>query len=78
MFTFTLTTFITTIINKSYIVKSTKLDNTLKALINRVRQNLEEEENSIILEYLNILRVIYYLKRLKYYNPNIFSKTISK
>ena len=65
--------FITTSINRSLIVKSTKLDSTIKAIINS-----SKNENSTIIEYLNILRIVYYLKRLKYYNLNKFKITLSK
>jgi hypothetical protein len=64
-------------INKSYIVKSTKLDSTIKAIINNFKK-LNIESSSTIINYLNIIRVIYYLKRLKYYNNTKYLNTISK
>ena len=72
MATLTIISFIKKIINKSYIISATKLDNTIKALININFNNKE------LINYLNILRVIYYIKRLKYYNFNIYNKTLSK
>ena len=65
--------FITTSINRSLVVKTTKLDSTIKAIINSFKN-----KDNIIIEYLNILRIIYYLKRLKYYNINKFKNTLSK
>ncbi|KEQ91514.1 hypothetical protein AUEXF2481DRAFT_91996 [Aureobasidium subglaciale EXF-2481] len=61
--------FIKEYINNSSIVKSTKLDNTIKAIINSL---IKDKKNSIksfiLIEYLNSIRIVYYLKRLKYYN----------
>ena len=69
--------FIRTTINNSNIVKSTKLDSTIKAIINNYKARNINESNYII-NYLNILRIIYYLKRLKYYNNNKYTYTLSK
>ena len=69
--------FIRTIINNSNIVKSTKLDSIIKAIINNYKARNIIESNYII-NYLNILRIIYYLKRLKYYNNNKHNYTLSK
>ena len=69
--------FIRTIINNSNIVKSTKLDSTIKAIINNYKaRNIIKSD--YIINYLNILRIIYYLKRLKYYNNNKYTYTLSK
>ena len=67
--------FITTTINSSSIVKSTKLDSTIKAIINNYK-NLSTKESSLVIEYLNTLRIVYYLKRLKYYNSTRYSSTL--
>ena len=69
--------FIRTTINNSNIIKSTKLDSTIKAIINNYKARNIIESNYII-NYLNILRIIYYLKRLKYYNNNKYTYTLSK
>jgi hypothetical protein len=69
--------FISNTINNSSIVKSTKLDSTIKAIINNFKR-LDSKESSYIIEYLNTLRIIYYLKRLKYYNSTRYSTTLSK
>lgn len=61
---FKLTTkfFITNIINNCPIISSSRLDKTIKAIINNIKiDNLEE-----VVDYLNKLRIIYYLKRLNY------------
>ena len=69
--------FIRTTINNSNIVKSTKLDSTIKAIINNYKaRNIIKSD--YIINYLNILRIIYYLKRLKYYNNNKYTYTLSK
>lgn len=54
--------FISRVINKCSIVSSSKLDKTIKALIN----NYKARDLDTIIDYLNKLRVIYYLKRLEY------------
>ena len=54
--------FISRIINYCPIVKSSRLDKTLKALIN----SYKEKDARDIVEYLNKIRIIYYLKRLEY------------
>ena len=69
--------FIRIIINNSNIVKSTKLDSIIKAIINNYKaRNIIK--SYYIINYLNILRIIYYLKRLKYYNNNKYTYTLSK
>ncbi len=68
---YTIEYFVRNYINNNNIVKSTKLDSTLKAIINNYKNNLNYiESTKEVVDYLNILRVIYYLKRLKYYNIN--------
>lgn len=54
--------FLLRIINNCSIVPSSKLDRTIKAIIN----SLEEEYKEDLLPYLNKLRIIYYLRRLEY------------
>ena len=62
--------FITRFINNCSIVKSSCLDKTIKAIINSyLKKNSEEKYNSLI-NYLNKIRVIYYLKRLEYRDSN--------
>ncbi len=76
---YTIEYFVRNYINNSNIVKSTKLDSTLKAIINNYKNNLNYiESTKEVVDYLNILRVIYYLKRLKYYNINRYQYNISK
>lgn len=54
--------FLLNVINNCSIVPSSKLDRTIKAIIN----SLEEEYKEDLLSYLNKLRIIYYLRRLEY------------
>lgn len=65
----TLTTrdFIIKFINKCSIVRPSRLDKTIRALINTYNNKGIE----YLVEYLNKIRVIYYLKRLDYYNPSL-------
>jgi hypothetical protein len=69
--TLNLRTFIIKFINNCSIVKSTRLDKTIKAIINNYN-NLKVNylDTSFIIEYLNKLRIIYYLKRLEFFNSN--------
>lgn len=61
--------FLTTFVNNCSIVRSSRLDRTLKAVINKYSKNkLEILDSSFIISYLNKLRIIYYLKRLDYFN----------
>ena len=60
--TLTSTSFIKRFINNCPIVKSTRLDKTIKAIIN----NYSLKGNIELINYLNKLRIIYYLKRLEY------------
>ena len=69
--------FISNTINNSSIVNSTKLDSTIKAIINNYKR-LNSKESSYIIQYLNTLRIIYYLKHLKYYNITRYNTTLSK
>jgi hypothetical protein len=69
--------FLTSFVNNSSIVKSTKLDSTIKAIINNYKK-IDLESSSFIIDYLNTLRIIYYLARLKYYNSTRYSSTLSK
>ena len=75
--TLTISYFIRNYINNSSIVRSTKLDSTLKAIINNYR-TYNNETGRYVVDYLNILRVIYYLKRLKYYNSTRYTYNLSK
>lgn len=54
--------FLLKVINFCSIVASSKLDRTIKRIIN----SLEEDYKEDLLSYLNKLRIIYYLKRLEY------------
>ena len=63
--TLTTKSFLIKFVNKCSIVRSSRLDKTIKALINKYKSRGLEE----IVEYLNKIRVIYYLKRLEYKNP---------
>lgn len=68
-------TFIYRFINNNSIVSSTKVDSTIRFIIN----NLDKSRTSSILrKYLNILRVLYFLKRLKYKNLKEYKKLLSK
>lgn len=64
-------------VNSSLIVPSSKLDKTIKAVINTY-SNGDKKYKKEIIEYLNILRVIYYIKRLKYKNKVLYMQTIGK
>jgi len=66
-----LNTFITKYISNSSLVPSTKLDRTIKAIINNtiVERDSYSSIASIKIEYLNILRIIYFIKRLEYKDP---------
>ena len=55
------------LINKSSLVRSTKIDSTIKDIINNINI-IEDYVTSYLLEYLNTLRILYYIKRLEYYN----------
>ncbi len=61
---YTIEYFVRNYINNSNIVKSNNLDYI--------------ESTKEVVDYLNILRVIYYLKCLKYYNINRYQYNISK
>lgn len=54
--------FLLNVINNCSIIPSSKLDRTIKGIIN----SLEGEYKEDLLSYLNKLRIIYYLKRLEY------------
>jgi len=58
--TFSKVYFITSSINSSSIVKSIKLDSTIKAIINNFK-DLNNKYSTLIIEYLNTLRIVYYL-----------------
>ena len=58
--------FITRFINNCSIVKSSCLDKTIKAIINTYLKNNSKEKYNSLIDYLNKIRVIYYLKRLEY------------
>lgn len=62
-FTLNLKGFIITFINNCPIVKSSRLDSTIKAIINNYSNN---PYYNIFIPYLNKIRIIYYLKRLEY------------
>lgn len=70
-------TFILNTVNTSIIVSSSRLDKTIKAIINNKREKGSKYSRDLI-EYLNILRVIYYIKRLKYKNHLVYRQTLSK
>lgn len=58
-------TFLLRIVNNCPLVPSSKLDRTIKGIIN----NLEERTKEDLTLYLNKLRIVYYLKRLEYRAP---------
>lgn len=68
----TTTSIIKEYINNSRIVPSTCLDRTLKGIISY------RWENPTLVEYLNKLRIIYYIKRLRYYNFREYKKLLGK
>ena len=68
--------FITKTINYSTIVPSSKLDRVLKAIINNFKVKKTSKSLEII-DYLNTLRIIYYIKRLKFKNNLYYLQTIS-
>lgn len=68
---------ITKVINPSTTVSTTKLDITLKGVINYLREDYTSTSREIV-DYLNMLRIVYYLARVKYYNKEEFKKLNSK
>ena len=64
--------FIKRYINKSSLLPTSKLDTTIRAVINRFIKD-RSTLSPLVIEYLNILRIIYFLKRLKYYKLDRFS-----
>lgn len=70
----TLRDFIIKFVNKCPIIRSTRLDRTLKALIN----NYNRKNDLEITDYLNKIRIIYYLKRLEFRNNTLALKYKSK
>lgn len=58
--------FITLYVNNCPLVKSSRLDKTIKATINHYNTTLKGIDYSNFISYLNKLRVVYYLKRLEY------------
>ena len=84
---YTCSTFITSFINKNSIVSTTKLDSTIKGIITFLNiEKKKESKNtrnsntraSILIGYLNKLRIIYFLKRLKYLDSKEALKLNSK
>ena len=63
--TLTPRTFALRFINNCPIVKSSRLDKTIKAIIT----SYAKDDNTELISYLNKLRIIYYLKRLEYRDP---------
>lgn len=57
---------ISRVINSCSIVPSSRLDGTIKAIINYYRAR----EDWILIDYLNKIRIIYYIKRLEYRDSN--------
>lgn len=87
--------FVSSTINNSLDVRSTKLDSTLKAIVNIYRKNkgqfilllillllyinfILDGYSDYIIEYINTLRIVYYLSRLSYYNSSKYRITLSK
>lgn len=60
--------FILIIINNCSIVSSSRLDKTIKAIINNYKDKDKELEVTTLITYLNKIRIIYYFKRLEYKN----------
>jgi len=61
--------FITKFVNSCSIVKSSRLDKTIKATINYYSNRSRDDPlSNFVINYLNKLRIIYYLKRLDYLN----------
>lgn len=69
--------FINKYINNSPKVPSTKIDKVLKAIINTYR-SIKDSNSRILIDYLNRVRVVYFIKRLKYYSPKDYRECISK
>ncbi|KAH8708424.1 hypothetical protein GQ44DRAFT_816019 [Phaeosphaeriaceae sp. PMI808] len=68
--------FISTTINNSLVVRSTKVDSTLKAIINNYRK-FKDINSTYIVDYLNTIRIVYYLSRLSYYNKDRYRVTLN-
>lgn len=70
MSTLTTREFIIKFVNKCPIVYSTRLDKTIKALINKYnKKDLVEE-----VDFLNKIRIVYYIRRLDYRDPSLSKK----
>ena len=64
-------------VNKSLYIRATRLDRTIKAIINSYTLPSNKKDSKIkliALEYLNTLRIIYFLNRLKFFNKVEFRK----
>lgn len=70
--------FIKQYINNSTKVSSTKIDKTIKYLINTLNTMLEIRSSSILIDYLNNVRIVYFIKRLKYYDFKQYLELTSK
>lgn len=66
----TIVYFIKNYINSNPIIRSTCLDRTIKAIINYLSYNPK------VVEYLNRVRVIYFLKRAKYLDSKTYKIAI--
>lgn len=62
--------FIILIVNNCPLVSSSRLDKTIKAIINFYNSKVKEIETEDLIIYLNKIRVIYYFKRLEYKDKN--------
>lgn len=65
---YTTSTILKDYFNNNLFITSTKLDSTLKAIINSINKEDISGFKYRRITYLNILRLVYSLKRIKYYN----------
>lgn len=72
--------FITKFVHKSYnSLKFSKVDTILKGIINTYRFKFEFDTYSgTIIDYLNKLRVVYFLRRLRMYSTRDYNTIICK
>ena len=64
-------------INSSLFVRTTKVDSILKAIINNLKV-VKDSNSDYLIEYINTLRIIYYISRLDYYNKDEKKVFLSK
>lgn len=62
-------------VNNASKVPCSKIDKTLKAMINTLR-SMNYITTPVLIEYLNRVRLVYFIKRLKYYSFEDYKKIL--